>query len=140
MTTLRTLRDDERDWANARYRELRFSPSPPGTTGVVAELGGARVGLGRLLALAPDVLELGGIWTAEAARGRGVARQVVEALLAAWPRRGQLWCIPFEHLVGFYQSCGFRPAAQPWPAAIAAKVDGCGAVHAAAVVVLARDP
>jgi hypothetical protein len=64
MVEIRPLRDDELDWAAARYREIRFSPSPPGTRALVAELDGARVGLGRLVEHAPGVVELGGIWTA----------------------------------------------------------------------------
>src|SRR5262245_16313153 len=107
---IRTLRDDERDWANARYRDIRFSELPAGTLAVVAELHGERVGLGRLVAHAPGTLELGGIWTAEAARGRGIARAIVDELLARWSRRERLWCIPFVHLEAFYVSCGFAPA------------------------------
>jgi GNAT superfamily N-acetyltransferase len=137
---IRTLREDERAWANARYRDIQFAESPPGTFAVVAEVAGERVGLGRLVEHAPGVLELGGIWTAEASRGRGIARAVVDALLAQWPRRERLWCIPFAHLAPFYLSCGFAPAPAPWPPAIADKVGDCRAQHAAGVVVLARDP
>jgi len=31
------------------------------------------------------------------------------------------WCIPFRHLLAFYQSFGFTDAAPPWPAPIARK-------------------
>jgi GNAT superfamily N-acetyltransferase len=138
MAAIRMLADDERDWANARYRDIAFAESPPGTLAVIAELDGERVGLGRLVRLAPDVLELGGIWTTEAARGRGVARAIVNALLDHAPPGERLWCIPFEHLAAFYESCGFAAAPRPWPAAITGKVGDCGATHRAGVVVLVR--
>jgi GNAT superfamily N-acetyltransferase len=139
MVAIRALCHDELGWAAERYRELRFAPSPPGTRGLVAELGGARVGLGRLVEHEPGVLEVGGIWTDEAARNRGVARAMVAALLAAAPP-GPLWCIPFAHLAPFYESFGFAAARPPWPASIAAKLSAIAAQHLPSVVVLVRDP
>ena len=138
---IRDLEDGERAWANALYRAIRFASTPPGAVALVAEIDGARVGLGRLVAHAPDVLELGGIWTDEAARGRGIARAMVEALLA---RRAQtahpehLWCIPFAHLSAFYQSFGFGVSLPPWPPSIAAKVSHCVDDGLPDVVVLVR--
>lgn len=144
--TIRDLRDHERAWANAQYRAIQFAETPPDAIALVAELGHARVGLGRLVAHAPDVLELGGIWTDEAARGRGVARAMVEALLPRAERLGplapgtprELWCIPFAHLAAFYQSFGFAVRAPPWPPPITAKVADCVAHALPEVVVLAR--
>ena len=142
---IRELRADERAWAAARYREIRFAASPPDAVALVAERDGARVGLGRLVSHAPGVVELGGIWTDEAARGAGVARAMVGALLArpelAAPGAGApglLWCIPFAHLAAFYRSFGFADAPPPWPPAVAAKVAECVAHALPAVVVLAR--
>jgi len=139
---IRELRDDERAWADDLYRSIQFATTPAGSLALVAERGGARIGLGRLVAHAPGVVELGGIWTDEAARRGGVARAIVTALLArpehaAREPGERLWCIPFAHLAAFYQSCGFAPAPPPWPAAITAKVADCAA-HAFPVVVLAR--
>lgn len=147
--TIRDLRDTERAWANAQYRAIQFAETPPDAVALVAEVaepGHARVGLGRLVAHAPDVLERGGIWTDEAARGRGVARAMVEALLSRAERIGstaqatsrELWCIPFAHLAAFYQSFGFAVRAPPWPAPVAAKVADCVAHALPEVVVLAR--
>jgi GNAT superfamily N-acetyltransferase len=142
--TIRDLRDDEWAWADARYRAIQFATTPPGSVALVAERAGVRIGLGRLVAHAPDVVELGGIWTDEAVRGAGVARAMVTALLArselAVPsgRPGQLWCIPFVHLTRFYRSFGFADIAPPWPADIAAKVADCIAHALPEVVVLAR--
>lgn len=142
---IRDLRDDERAWADERYRAIEFATTPAGSVALVTERAGQRIGLGRLVAHAPGVVELGGIWTVEAARGLGVARAMVTALLARQEaivaRAGRpepLWCIPFAHLAAFYQSFGFAAAAPPWPPAIAAKVADCIAHALPDVVVLAR--
>jgi len=144
--TIRDLDAGERAWARAQYQAIRFAPSPSGSVAMVAERAGQRVGLGRLVShevasRAPAAVELGGIWTAEAARGAGVARAMVTALLARWERIGQpgpLWCIPFTHLTAFYGSFGFATRPAPWPQAIAAKVAVCIAQALPEVVVLAR--
>ncbi len=141
--TIRDLRDDERAWANAQYRAIRFATTPPDAVALVAEVAGARVGLGRLVALAPGVLELGGIWTDDAVRGRGIARTMVAALLArlSEPDHGErprVWCIPFAHLSAFYQSFGFAVSPPPWPPAIAAKLATIVADALPEAVVLAR--
>jgi GNAT superfamily N-acetyltransferase len=158
--TIRDLKDGERAWANDLYRAIRFETTPPGAVALVAELAspgsagarstpggsaesiaGERIGLGRLVAHAPDVLELGGIWTDEAVRGRGIARAMVGALLerrAQMPHPEHLWCIPFVHLSAFYQSCGFALSAPPWPPSIAAKVSHCIEDGLDDVVVLVR--
>lgn len=135
--TIRELRADERAWANRHYRAIGFATTPDDSLALVAERGGARIGLGRLVAHAPGVVELGGIWTDEAARRGGVARAMVNALLA---RAGDapLWCIPFAHLTAFYRSFGFAPAPPPWPAAIAGKVADIAAHGLPAIDVLAR--
>ncbi len=146
MVEIRALRDDELGWAEERYREIRFVPSPPGARGFVAEIGGARVGLGRLIEHEPGVVELGGVWTAETARNRGVARAMVTALIRAAEERageaagGRLWCIPFAHLAAFYETFGFEVARPPWPGPIAAKVAGLHDQHLPSVVVLVREP
>jgi GNAT superfamily N-acetyltransferase len=136
--TIRGLEERERAWANALYQAIRFEVTPPDAVVLVAEVEGARVGLGRLVAHTPDVVELGGIWTDEAVRGRGVARAMVNALLARSGHRDRLWCVPFAHLSAFYQSFGFAVSVPPWPAAIAAKVAHCVADALPDVVVLVR--
>jgi len=139
-TTIRGLRDDERAWAGTRYEAIQFVATPRDAVALVAERAGQRIGLGRLVAHAPGVIEMGGIWTDDDARGQGVARAMVEALLAhhdAHDAATPLWCIPFAHLARFYVSCGFRPRLAPWPAEIAAKVADCVA-HALEVAVLVR--
>jgi GNAT superfamily N-acetyltransferase len=135
--TIRALRADERAWASAQYAAMDFAATPPDAVALVAERDGSRVGLGRLVAHRPDVVELGGIWTDEAARGQGIARAMVHALLDRHDG-GPLWCIPFVHLGTFYRSFGFADRAPPWPAPIAAKVADCIALALPEVLVLVR--
>jgi N-acetylglutamate synthase-like GNAT family acetyltransferase len=138
VVTIRPCRDDaELARANATYRAIRFAETPAGAVALVAEERGVIVGLGRLVELEPGVVEMGGIWTDEAMRGRGVARQMVTELLAraSAPR---LWCLPFAHLTAFYESFGFAHAPAPWPAAVAAKMRSIEALALPAAVVLVR--
>src|SRR5215470_13594589 len=53
---IRELRDDECAWADARYRAIQFATTPPGSLALVAERGGDRIGLGRLVTHAPGVV------------------------------------------------------------------------------------
>jgi GNAT superfamily N-acetyltransferase len=121
---IRDARSDERAWASDRYREIGFMPTAAADVQLVADIAGERVGLGRLVRLGADAVELSGIWTADAARGRGVARAMVTALLDRARDEREVWCVPFADLVSFYTSFGFIEA-HPWPAAVAAKVAAC---------------
>jgi GNAT superfamily N-acetyltransferase len=136
---IRELRSEERAWANEVYAGIGFAHSPEAATILVAERDGVRVGLGRLVPIGGNEVELGGIWTAPIARGGGVARAIVGALLARAPDAQEVWCIPYAHLVDFYASCGLALAAPPWPAAVDDKVRGLRA-GGVAVDVLRRPP
>jgi GNAT superfamily N-acetyltransferase len=137
--TIRPLREDELAWAAERYREIAFQTTPPGSVALVAELAGERVGLGRLVPLEPGRVELGGIWTAGAARGRGVARAMVRELFDR-AVGVDVWCVPFDHLTELYLSFGLQRAKPPWPNAITTKVEDCERRALPAVTVLRAPP
>lgn len=123
---VRRLAADERAWANERYAEIGFALSGDDDLLVVAEVDGARVGLGRLVPLAPGAAELGGIYVLPEYRGRAIARRIVDHLVATSPYP-RLFCIPFTPLERFYRSCGFgtpRPDLEI-PQAARAKVSWC---------------
>jgi predicted GNAT family N-acyltransferase len=120
--SIRDATPGERAWADERYREIQFAPTRESHRVLVAEQDGAPVGLGRLVPIEPGVVELGGIWTSDAARGAGVARRMVAALLERAAAERDVWCVPFSHLVSFYESFGFTATPPPWPEPIAAKV------------------
>lgn len=115
---IRPCRPSELAEVNARYERIDFQPSHPDYVQLVVDCGGAISGLGglgRLVPIAPELLELGGIWVAEHLRGDGVARALVNALIEAAGKK-DLACIPFSRLALFYGSCGFAtwdPAEAP---------------------------
>lgn len=92
MVTVRQLLETELAWANARYEEVQFLPSTAKDFLAVAEVGGEKVGLGRLVAVDDTTGELGGMY-----------------VLPAYSPYQQLFCIPFAHLESFYAGFGFSP-------------------------------
>jgi N-acetylglutamate synthase-like GNAT family acetyltransferase len=139
VTSTRRARADELSWVNDVYRRADFVASDVHDVVLVAEEGGARVGVGRLVPVAEDAYELGGMWVDEAARGRGVAKQLVAALLRE-AGDATLWCIPFARVADLYRGFGFADAsadAQP-PPAVVAKLAFCRARYPFAVVLLRR--
>lgn len=139
MNSVRLLRPDELEWANARYAEIDFLPSGAADLVAVAEVDGERAGLGRVVPVSPTAGELGGMYVFPPCRGRGVAQALVAFLLAQAPRE-RLYCIPFAHLGTFYGSFGFEPVApgEALPAAVAEKFAWCQSHYPEPVLLLAR--
>jgi GNAT superfamily N-acetyltransferase len=127
MTKIRPLSRLELAWANERYAEIDFAPSKESDFVAVAEVDGAKAGLGRLVPMGPGIAELGGMYVLPAYRGKSIARAIVEYLLAHASRCERLYCIPFAHLERFYTSCGFAPVGpgDAVPEAVRGKLDWC---------------
>jgi GNAT superfamily N-acetyltransferase len=125
-STVRRIEPSELEWANARYEEADFVPSSAEDLIVVAEVGGEKAGLGRVVSIDTITGELGGMYVLPAFRGANVARSIVQALIDASSHQ-TLFCIPFMHLTGFYGSFGFREADRDItvPEAVRKKVDWC---------------
>lgn len=139
MLTLRPLLPGELDWANTRYADIGFQPSTADDLIVVAEVDDTPAGLGRLVPVAGDSGELGGIYVFPEFRDQGIARHLVNDLLARSPY-ATLYCIPFAHLLAFYGSFGFRPVADPAgvPPEVAGKVRWCRSTYPDDVGLLVR--
>ncbi len=105
---IRKLTASELEWANARYAEVNFLPSPASDLVAIAEIQGTSAGLGRVTQVAPDIGELGGMYVFPEHRGAGVSRSLIEFLVSE-SNLGTLYCLPFEHLDALYQSAGFKP-------------------------------
>lgn len=143
---IRRSRPSELAEINARYERIDFQPSTPADLQLVAEHGGAIAGLGRLVRLTPTLLELGGIWVAEHLRGDGVARAIVNALIAASRDASpsptsppDLACIPFARLAMFYGSCGFATwDPEQAPETIRKKLEFCERTYAEPVMLMLR--
>jgi GNAT superfamily N-acetyltransferase len=98
----------ELEWANSRYSEVDFLPSVASDLVAVAIIHGVAAGLGRVTQVAPDIGELGGMYVFPEHRGAGVSKALIQFLISA-SSLGTLYCLPFKHLDGLYQSAGFKP-------------------------------
>lgn len=108
--TVRFAAPDDFQWINAQYAEINFLPSNIDTDRVaIAEVKAQRAGLGRVVKISDQAVELGGMYVLPAFRKLGLARQIVRFLLAQTPPAQTVYCLPFEHLAPFYKSFGFQP-------------------------------
>jgi len=73
----------------------------------IAEFNGEKAGLGRLVKVDENNLELGEMYVFESFRGKGIAKETVNFLLIHVSPSQTVYCIPFEHLLHFYKQCGF---------------------------------
>lgn len=112
MLTVRSAKQKEIEWVNTCYDEVEFVHSIFDNEIIaIAEVDGVRAGIGRLVTIDSDHLELGGMYVFQSFRNQGVARAIIEFLLENKPPGGVVYCISFEHLVPFYQGFGFAPCA-----------------------------
>lgn len=136
--TVRRARPDELAWANDVYRRVDFVASDADCVQVVAEDDGRKIGVGRLVPAGDGAYELGGMWVDEDARGRGVAKAIVAALIEA-ADGAPLWCIPYARVADLYRGRGFFDAVvDDAPVAVREKLAFCRARYPLAVVLLRR--
>lgn len=136
---IRRLLPSELDWANRCYAQIDFVPAAAADFVVVAEVDGARAGLGRVVAAGDAEGELGGMYVLPAFRGRALAPAIVE-FLAAHCGLPSLYCVPFAHLEQLYRRCGFArvdPAAAA-PRAILHKLAYCRGHYPTPVILMHR--
>jgi GNAT superfamily N-acetyltransferase len=134
---LRTARPEETGWINEQYAKVHFIPSDPARDQVVvAELGGERAGIGRLVDAGEGAYELGGMYVLDAFRGAGVARAIVDELIRRAGGR-DVYCIPFADLEAFYASAGFaRVEPAGIPRKVQEKLDWCAREIDRAVILM----
>lgn len=138
LYSVRRARPEELREINSIYSAIDFAASDRDALQLVADSGGSLVGLGRLVPVAPGLLELGGIWVADHFRGDGTARALVSALLEAAPGQA-LACLPFSKLELFYASFGFAAwAPKLAPQAIQNKLAFCERTYAEPVSLMLR--
>ncbi|MET0855846.1 MAG: GNAT family N-acetyltransferase [Telluria sp.] len=135
--TVRIARPAELESINQRYRDIAFRLSADDDVQLVAEVDGAPAGLGRITPIAPRIGELGGIVVFPEFRGSGVARQIIDALLATTDY-DFLYCLPFGNLEDLYASFGFRrlEAGAALPAKVADKLGWCRQSYDAPVLLM----
>lgn len=127
--------------ANRLYRSLDFPPSDPvcARTFAMRDARGI-VALGRLLRHPDGALELGGIWTAERWRGRGLARRMVTALLRRAEAGAAIHCVAVDEVAALYAGFGFAAPSHAVPESIVAKVAAAQRVHPATLLVRPGSP
>lgn len=139
MLHVRRLQLSELHWANERYDEIDFVASSSLDFIALAEWGGERAGLGRIVPVADGIGELGGMYVLPAYRGKSIAAAIVRFLLDNSPFE-RLFCIPFAHLETFYGGFGFAPDRYDGeiPDAVAEKFHWCRCHYSTPVRLLVR--
>jgi N-acetylglutamate synthase-like GNAT family acetyltransferase len=110
MTTIqiRQAIAEEIGWINERYDEVGFVHSDLTRDYVaIAEVDRSRAGLGRLVHIDQGIAELGGIFVVPEFRRQGLAASIVRFLIGQSGTCSTIYCLPFAHLSGFYESFGF---------------------------------
>ncbi|MBL8300859.1 MAG: GNAT family N-acetyltransferase [Rhodanobacteraceae bacterium] len=103
---IKRLDPSELAWANERYAEVDFLPSPATDFVAVVFVGDNPAALGRVTQLTATVGELGGMYVFPEFRGSGIAKQLVDYLVAECGL-DTLFCLPFEKLHDLYAASGF---------------------------------
>lgn len=108
--TVRQAEIHEINWINAKYSEVDFVKSNFENEYIlIAKVGNENAGLGRLVKIDEDNIELGGIYAFPNFRGIGVAENIVRNLCKKNPfGASTIWCLPFENLLNFYSKFGFE--------------------------------
>ena len=126
--TVKQAEKNELNWVNAKYSEVDFVKSNyENEYIVIAKVGNENAGLGRLVKIDKNNIELGGIYVFPNFRGLGVAENIVRNLCDRNPFGGSvIWCLPFENLLNFYSKFGFQNCKNiKAPEKVASKLNWC---------------
>lgn len=108
MISVRLAKKSEMSWVNECYDKVEFVHSDFDKEIIcIAEVDGEKAGLGRLVRVNKNNLELGGIYVLDSFRGKGIAKEIVKFLIKQVLPVQNVFCIPFEHLLSFYKGLGF---------------------------------
>lgn len=143
VLTTRKANKSELFWINSKYEEVHFMSSNYETELIViAEFNGEKCGLGRLVQISDEDLELGGIYVFPSFRNQGVAEKIVAFLCDENDFKQQtIWCLPFEHLGDFYETFGFKlceESSQIIPPQIRKKHQWCNTTYDKNVLLLLK--
>ena len=110
IITVRKAEKDEINWINLKYQEVNFIESNfDNEFIVIAECDTKPCGLGRLIIIDNDNLELGGIYVFYDFRGLNVSQEIIRFLIEKSDfSQKNIWCLPFSHLKKNYERFGFR--------------------------------
>lgn len=136
---IRRIEASELNWANERYAEVDFLPSPATDLVAVALVDGTPAGLGRITWSGADSGELGGMYVFPAFRGSGIAGRLIDYLIAECGMK-TLFCLPFEHLRDLYAAANFslQPPDESVPQKVLDKYAWCNSHYAKRVLLMSR--
>jgi GNAT superfamily N-acetyltransferase len=138
---IREATQDDIDWINSKYKEVKFLPSELQKEIVaIAEVDGLKAGLGRLVKIDNENLELGGMLVFAEYRKLGLSKKIIEFLLDHAEGK-RIYCIPFVHLFNLYNSFGFTvcEAVSIVPRVITDKFEWCKKEYEHEVLLLIKD-
>lgn len=124
---IRIAKETEINWINSKYQEVEFVKSDfKNEFIVITEYNNIKSGIGRLVALDKNNIELGGIYVFPGFRKLGIAEKIVSFLLDNNPyEQSVIWCLPFENLLSFYSRFGFTKNYGEVPEKILNKYQWC---------------
>lgn len=111
MIHIQLATENDLEWINEQYKEADFVLSDlENEFVIIALLNDERAGVGRLVKLDHESVELGGIYTLEEFRGQDIAATIVQFLVdkAQELEYRYVYCLPFETLREFYTKYGFE--------------------------------
>lgn len=138
---VRLANEEDMVWVNARYEKAGFLQSNlRKETVAIAEMGGKKVAVGRLVPVDEGSVELGSLYVEEVYRGRGVAKHIIDFLLGRADSK-KVYALPFKHLSSFYQAIGFVACAvERAPREMKDKFEWCRKRYPYEVTLLVREP
>lgn len=98
------------EWVNAQYQKIDFVPSSLDNEIIAIVTHNDKLaGVGRIVYLNKQEVEIGGIYILDEFRGLSLANELVSYLvdLAQQKYLKAIYCLPFENLKNFYQKFGF---------------------------------
>lgn len=125
---VKQAKKNEISWINSKYSEVNFVESNyENEYIVIAKVGNENAGLGRVVKIDNDNIELGGIYAFPNFRGLRVAENIVRNLCEENPfDESTIWCLPFENLLNFYSKFGFKDSENiKTPERITKKLEWC---------------
>ncbi len=130
-------------WVNHQYEKIGFATSTFDNEYIaIAQKAGVKCGLGRITYIDQYNIELGGIYVFENFRKMGVADQIVKHLLERLDQNKTVWCLPFYHLLNFYEGFGFEDQKKhnyKIPEKILSKYEWCNKTYQKEVLLLAKN-
>ncbi len=102
---------EDLEWINHQYKNVGFVPSDLKKDKVaIITYNGEYAGLGRLVYIDQNTIEMGGIYILPKYRGYKLVGDLVSFLVqeAKQSDASHVYCIPFEELADFYKKYGYK--------------------------------